>query len=388
MPVQNPDNGAPDTKTIQNKYILKKGIYTLFSFAYSCYIRGSFVTIYTYPMLRFKQLWQVDFMHQYYTLRPYQPFRVFPTPSTARHLQAYGLLMKSVARGFSVILKSQDAATDAQYLLQEPIKLVFTITCDDPLLLNFSDLSPENITQSFFLSNEYEAIEGKTYLHADRQLSGTALMMPVTDYNALDAYFKNEDSITCYLRNKVYFTGTYEAFKASQTFENLLDTPYFSVQVADQPNARSFYAWAHTTRNLFAILEMTLTPAMVVRPAPAHYVVNIGARSISWRYNIIENPQRLFSDFTMYAGKQVLSLKPITTRTLSDGSTAIILEPVDPILLAETYDTPFEVEFNQTDSKAGKLSSRRRLGLPIPDIERIKISAQYASAYSDMYIHI
>lgn len=344
-------------------------------------------------MLRFKQLWQVDFIHQYYTLRPYQPFRVLPTPSTARHLQAYGLLMKSVARGFSIILKSQDAATDAQHLLQEPIKLVFTITCNDPLLLNFSDLSPENITQRFFLCNEYEATEGKTYLHAGRQLSGTDLMIPVTGYNDLDVYFKNEDSITCYLRNKVYhpatfFTGTYEAFKASQRFDSLLDTPYFSVRAADQPDILNFYAWANATRNLFAILEMTLTPAMLVRPAPAHYVVNIGARAISWRYNIIEKPQRLFSDFTVYAGKQMLSLKPITTRTLANGSTAIILEPVDPILLAESYDTPFEVEFNQTDSKAGKLSSRRRLGLPIPDIERIKISAQYASAYSDMYIHI
>jgi hypothetical protein len=344
-------------------------------------------------MLRFKQLWQVDFIHQYYTLRSYQPFRVFPTPATAHRIRAYNLLMKTVARGFALISKSQDAATDTQHLLQEPIKLVFTITCDDPHLLNYSNLSPDDITHSFFLSNGHEAIDGKTYLHAGSQLSGMDLMTPITGYHELDIHFKNEDSITCYLRNKVYsdtpfFTGTYEAFKAAHAFDTLADNARFSIGTADKPKALNFYAWANTTRNPFAILEMTLTPAMVTSPTPARYAVMIGARAISWRYNIIEKRQRLFSDFTVYAGKQALSLKPITTRTLADGSTAIILEPVDPILLSETYDTSFEVEFNQTDSKAGKLSSRRRLGLPIPDIERIKISAQYASAYSDMYIHI
>jgi hypothetical protein len=344
-------------------------------------------------MLRFKQLWQVDFIHQYYTVRPYQPFRVIPTPATARQMQAYGLLMKASARGFFVASKAQDAVTDLQYLLYKPVKLVFTITCDDPLLLNYSSLSLEDVTQSFLLSNQHEATDGTTYLHTGVQLSEADLMIPVTGYNDLDAYFNHEDTISCYLINQVnshtpFFTGTYEAFKAVQTFDTLLDMPHFSIRHSGTSDVLNFYAWANRLRNVFAILEMTLTPPMATAPAPTRYVVTIGARAISWRYNIIEKPQRSFSDFILYAGKQALSLKPITTRTLADGSTAVILEPVDPILLSETYDAPFEIEFNQTDSKAGKLSSRRRLGLPIPDIERIKISARHASAYSDMYIHI
>jgi len=344
-------------------------------------------------MLRYKQLWQVDFIHQYYTVRSYQPFRVIPTPATALQMKAYGLLMKDSARGFLVASKAQDSATDLQNLLSKPVTLVFTIACDDPLLLNYSSLSIEDITQSFLLSNRYEANDGTTYLHTGAQLSEADLLIPVTGYNDLDVYFKNEDSISCNLINPVsshspFFTGTYETFKTTQAFDTLLDTPHFSISHSGTSEILNFYAWANRLRNIFAILEMTLTPPMVTAPAPLRYVVTIGARAISWRYNIIEKPQRSFSDFILYAGKHALSLKPITTRTLADGSTAVILEPVDPILLSETYDTPFEMEFNQTDSKAGKLSSRRRLGLPIPDIERIKISAHYASAYSDMYIHI
>lgn len=344
-------------------------------------------------MLRFKQLWQVDFTHQYYTVRPYQPFRVFPTHTTAQQMQAYGLLQKASARGFFIASKARDAATDLEYLLDKPVTLVFAITCDDPLLLNYSDLAVENTEQSFLLGNQHEAKDGTLHLHTGVQLSAADLVIPVMGYNDLDTHFKPDDSIACYLRNQVslgtpFYTGTYEAFKTSQAFDTLLDLPAFSIRRTDLSAVLHFYAWTSPTRNIFAILEMTLTPSMAAAATPTHYAVNIGARAISWRYNIIEKPQRSFSDFIVYAGKRVLSLKPITTRTLADGTTAVILEPVDPILLAETYDTPFEVEFNQTDSKAGKLSARRRLGLPIPDIERIKISAQYASAYSDMYIHI
>jgi hypothetical protein len=143
-------------------------------------------------------------------------------------------------------------------------------------------------------------------------------------------------------------------------------------------------------KRLFSILELTLMPGESFAQSATKYVATIGAKQVSWRYNIIGKNQTVFDDFNIYAGKHLLDLKPVVKALLGNGSTAFVLEPAAPIVLSESYDDYYEIEFNQTDARAGKMTSKRRVGLPMPDINRIKVSksTEGFKAYSDMYIYL
>jgi hypothetical protein len=349
-------------------------------------------------MVNFTKLWHVSFSHKYYKVQPYRGFTIVPFNTTDQKVRAYGLVLKPVNGEITVFYKEESSKPSLLYTLNTPLKLSFFVFCNDNLLLNYSDVELDDFTQCFFLSNAYASAENNQCLHPGNYLSQEQRIRLISGYNELDTYIGSDDSSirvsTDIIRaddknENAIFKGKYLELKKQFSFSDLTEKGYVNIHKDEINEYVSIYALEQKKQKLFAILELTLMPQTLPAETMSYSVV-IGAKPVTWRYNIIEKNQTVFNDFNIYLGKHPLKLKPVTKTVLGNGAQAFVLETSEPIVLSEIYDNYYEVEFSHTDVKAGQLTSRKRVGLPVPDINRIKISksAEGPKAYSDMYIYL
>jgi hypothetical protein len=345
-------------------------------------------------MLRFLNLWSLRFSHKYFRVQSYPGFTIKPFRSTAEHFSAYGLLLKEAGNAWMLLYKEDNEKPSLLRDIKTPLKLVFYVFYNDSFFLNYSDIELDDLNQCFLLTNSYPPVDGVASLHSGSQVSEAEKVIQASSYKDLDIHLGGDDREVTVTKpgsggDTILFSGPYGDFKKQYPFNDLLPEGSFSVMEKEQGIQRRFYAVGKKEKRLFSILELTFVPGALSSPATA-YTATIGAKQVTWRYNIIEKSQTVFDDFNIYAGKHSLKLKPVVKTSLGNGSSAIVLEPSDPIVLCEAYDDYYEVEFNQTDVRAGRMTSKKRVGLPIPDVSRIKVSksAEGFKAYSDMYIYL
>ena len=346
-------------------------------------------------MLKFLNLWSIRFSHKYFKVRSYQDFTLKPFRSTEETLRAYGLLLKNVGDTWMILYKEDNDRPSLLHNLKNPLKLVFHVFYNDGLFLNYSDVQLDNLNECFLLKNSWPAVHGVASLHAGGQVSQAEKVVQVCTYQDLDRCMGAGDDLEVNVMKPgsgedILFSGSYGDFKNQYPFDSLLQEGSFSVTEKDSEKPRQFYAVEQKQKKLFSIMELVLMPGSLLSQTGLTYTATIGARLVTWRYNIIEKNQTVFDDFNIYAGKHLLNLKPVFKSSLGNGATAFVLEPADPIVLSDSYDDYYEIEFNQTDARAGKMTSKRRVGLPMPDINRIKVnkSTEGFKAYSDMYIYL
>ena len=346
-------------------------------------------------MVRFYKLWSFSFFHDYYSAQPYRGFSIVPFNSTEKKIKSFGLAIKEINGEFIVLYKEEAVRSSLLYTLEHPLKLAFYVVCNDNLFLNYSDIEVDDLSQCFFLHNLYALRDDTVYLHAGERISPEQKIALVHDYKDLDGYVDHGDDLQIYTdityadETAPFFKGKYADFKAQYAFSDLLEQGYFKVKREGKGEALSFYMAERKKNKPSGVLELTLMPGSLPLPEISYRAI-IGAKQVIWRYNIIEKSQSIYTDFNIYLGKHALPLKPVTKVVLGNGSSAFVLEASEPIVLREAYDSYCEVEFSQTDVKAGQLISRKRVGLPTPDINRIKISksADGQQAYSDMYVYL
>lgn len=352
-------------------------------------------------MLHFKKLWSVQFFHKYYKvqpnkdIQPYQGFVISPSASTLEKIESYGLTLKQKNGEFIVFYKEENTKPSLLKTLTRPEQFVFTICYNDSLFLNYSAIDLKTINECFLLQNTYSSSTVTKPLHPNEQLDDEQKVITIYGYADLDKFIENDDSIISVfadLYNNGFaeiFNGSYAEFRQKYPFNDLLQLGCLKLK-SNESDVLNFYPLESRKRNLFAILELDFRPGSLAGDEPLHYAATIGAKHVTWRYNIVEKEEVAFSDFKIYAGKSQLSLKGVRTADLGNGVRAVVLETSSPIELCETYDIDYEVEYSLTDIKAGRQVSKKRTALPVPNLDRIKVSKNLDrfDAYSDMYIYL
>ncbi len=342
--------------------------------------------------MRFYKLCDIKFIHKFFSDQYYNGLKIYPTTASVKTMKSYGLLQKKIGNEFLLIYKDEGPGKSLLNQLTKPLVLSFYIICEDVFLLNYSDLSLDNINQGFRLVNKYAEEDTVRPLHKNEVLSEEEKVILVNSYNALEQYCKGEeDTITVYdtAEEKELFNGPLKDLKNGFPFSELVEIGSFTIKTGEDPKPINCYAVGLFPGKIFGVLDLSINAEML-NPGSISYEVTIGSKEVVWRYHIINREQVSYKDFKIYAGKNILPVKKESLMVLGTGENAYLLETSEPITMAERYENLYELEFIKEDPKTGQILSKKRLGLPVPEISKIKISksGEGYQAYSDMYIYL
>lgn len=335
--------------------------------------------------MRFNKLSIVKFYHRYFVDKFFTGFKIIPSSASDAEMKSYGLAFRALEGGFMLLYKEETAQGSLLFKLKAPLKLSFYIYCEDQLLLNYSDLHLEGMDQGYFLQN----FSGNDTLHTGAVISENDKVLLLNSFQTLSRYVKDDATVS--VKNtkpdqKELFQGTFRDFKSQVAFTDLVEAGYFEVETGG--TTIRCYAVKHNTQKLFGILELTITTEDLGKEQT--YQAVIGTKPVIWRYHLVNREQVSYKDFKLFFGKNQLLMKKEQPKVLGTGESAYLLEMEEPIAMADRYDSLYELEFVREDLKTGQVLSKKRLGLPVPDIGKIKVAkaAQGYEAFSDMYVYL
>ncbi|HTF80533.1 MAG TPA: hypothetical protein VL947_02370 [Cytophagales bacterium] len=294
-------------------------------------------------------------------------------------MKSEGLLLKEVG-GIYLLIGRQPVKSP-----RLDLRLTFYIISEDTWLMNYSDLVQEHFNEAFFLHNRSD----KQRLHTHEMISEEDKMLVFDSFSGLDALVldhKAQVEVTQHLEGKVVFSGTYFHFKAVFTMAELSSLGALKIEGVQLSTPLVFYAVTVLPKKLFGILDLHIYAAT----EELAYSAFIGAKPILWRYYLVNKQSLTFKDFVLYSGKSKLDIKDDALAIIGTGDQAYVIETANTIPIAEKYEYFYELEFVKEDPKTGQVLSRKRIGLPIPEVSKIKIpqKASGKEAYSDMYIYL
>lgn len=183
---------------------------------------------------------------------------------------------------------------------------------------------------------------------------------------------------------------TYFDFRKSYPMSDLCELGYFELRSDQLEAPLKCYAVAPTAQRLFGVMALNLDAKLLKDEDDFSYKATIASKAVVWRYLLVNREPLVYKDFKLYSGKTVLSLKEEYVTELGNGENAYLLETTEPITMAERYEHFYELEFVKQDPKTGQVAAKKRIGLPVPDITKVKISKSERGykAYSDMYIYL
>jgi hypothetical protein len=306
-------------------------------------------------------------------------------------MNSYGILLKEINGEYLLISKVEQHRKSLLSQLKNPLTLSFAIFCTDPLLLNYSDLSVNDTHQGFFLTNQ-DALQ-QTTLHKKACISEADTIILVTGYNTLNSYISDEEAtitLTGADKTNVFFKGCFRNLKNTYSFTNLVQVGCFNIYIDSTPaKALKCYALESSTQKTIGILELSIDSNSYGEDAIS-YTATIDSRQVFWHYHVVNRESVIYKDFKIFSGKNTVPLQKETQITLGTGEKAHVLQTTNPISMSEHYDCFYELEFVREDLKTGQILSRKKVGLPVPEISKIKISRTESGfiAHSDMYIYL
>lgn len=343
-------------------------------------------------MVRFQKILQIQFKHRYFDLQKYRGFTILPTPATASSLRSYNILSKVVDDVFFLVGQDEGNPQRGIQAIREALKLVFVIQYNDDQVWNYSNLDCDRVGECFFLTPRKVEEETVISLHPERELTSAQRIEQISSYHMLDDMVKNTaaELVVKTSGDKILYRGLYDTFRQEVPFQELIAHGLLKFESAGGDVLCMCYAVHRVLARTFGILELMLEPAMVQTDTAQEYEAVIGNRVAVWRYKVVDHDQREYSDFVLYAGKVMVPTKGIRKEPLGNGQEAYWLETAEAIPLRNLYDWDYALEFTQQDLKGGKLTSRRRVSLPVPDVRRLKISRQdgITQTLSEMYIYL
>ena len=345
--------------------------------------------------MKFYKLFSVKFSHEYFSDRMFEGLRVLPAAASAGLMKSYGILQKKIGNEYLLAYKDEDPGKSLLTKLSDPLLLSFYIFCEDAFLLNYSDLPVDAIEEGFLLTNRYAGTKENGFLHKNDFISTEEKVVFVNSYNALESSIKEPEQLIAVTTTdpvkgtqQELFKGKSKDLKTTLSFVTLLEAGYFEIK-ADAKTSKYYATTERTGGRLFGVLQILLTPELI-KAGGVNYLACIGAKEVVWRYHLVNREQVSYKEFKLYSGKTIVPIQEEVSLVLDNGENAYLLETTDPIVMAERYENFYELEFVREDLKTGQVLSKKRMGLPVPEISRIKISKTNDSykAFSDMYIYL
>lgn len=344
--------------------------------------------------MKYLKYCRIRFSHQYFKNHLYDGLSIVPTSSCIKTMNSYGLLLKKIGSEYLLIYKEKDNKSMLTQL-KEKLVLSFTVFCEDAFLLNYSGLSVNNMNEGFLLTNAIAQKSPDLLLHKNEFISEEDKIVIVTGYNTLRSYVTNDTDavVLTYLNattnNQIeFFNGIFKDLVTAISFKDLIEYGRFSFEV-NTSDKIVCYALEATAKRPFGVLQLCIDPSIQLADDTL-YTTQIGSRQAVWRYHIVNREQVDYKDFKIFFGKNAIALKPQSQIVLGTGESAYLLETSETILLAERYENMYELEFVKSDVKTGQTISKKRLSLPVPETNKIKVfkSSDGLNAYSDMYIYL
>lgn len=336
--------------------------------------------------MRYSKLSTINFFHTYFSDAMFRRLQIRPTPQTDRMMKSYGLLLKEVGGTYVLLAREEGQRRNLIYELKDALHLSFYVFCDDQWLLNYSDLDLEHMHQGYLLRN----VSKGTSLHLGDSISDQEKVVLVHNYGTLSGYLDDATPVSAYDMEKQIFSGTYFDFRKSYPMSDLCELGYFELRSDQLEAPLKCYAVAPTAQRLFGVMALNLDAKLLKDEDDFSYKATIASKAVVWRYLLVNREPLVYKDFKLYSGKTVLSLKEEYVTELGNGENAYLLETTEPITMAERYEHFYELEFVKQDPKTGQVAAKKRIGLPVPDITKVKISKSERGykAYSDMYIYL
>ena len=278
--------------------------------------------------------------------------------------------------------------------MSEPIRLTFYLTLGDGVLLNYSDIPPE-VGKPYYLKNINGEGNHRLNLHSSELMSEADRLSEVLSQSSLHGW--SDDEVTnLQLKNaqeEVIFDGTWEEFTQQYDDYDLRELGYAGIEINQDGNLVPSYFSIPDLPRPFAIADFFIGPEATDysfdKVKGANYKLSMGARSVFWKYNLVNRGSNSYTDFKMLLGKEIVPTTEATKVTLLDGSDAYQIESLEPIALKERYEEHMELEMVKNGTTTINQRIKRRVSLPAPDVQRIKMSktdGEY-KAYSEMYIY-
>lgn len=336
--------------------------------------------------MKYSKLSTINFFHTYFSDATYSRIHIAPTPQTDRALKSYGLTLKKVGSTYMLLAREEDTRKSLMYDLKDALSLSFYAFCDDHWLLNYSDLHLEHLHQGYFLTNRSNG----SSLHLGDCISDHEKVVLLHSYAPLYKYLDDHDIISVNHLNNEIFNGSCKDFQKSYSLTDLLELGYFEIHSSTLETPLKCFAVIATAKKLFGVVLLNLDAKALDQEGGFSYKATIGSKEVFWRYLLVNREPMVYKDFKLYNGKTVLPLKEEYVTALANGENAYLLETTDPIAIAERYEHFYELEFVKQDPKTGQVSTKKRVGVPVPDITKVKISKNDSGykAYSDMYIYL
>jgi len=337
--------------------------------------------------LYYNQLFSVNYQHEYYKSKKFAGFGIEVAPQTDRLLKSYGLLVRELDAGFTILFKEEREGSSLLRKLKEQLKFTFFLTTKDRAFLNYSDILGGFSNQGYWLSNVNENADDITLLHKGAYLSESDSVEFITSLGQIESRLVEEESLVVEdAFGEKLFEGSIDEFKQQQ---ELLEAGYLKVKAGDQE--LNFYTRAPRSKQALGVIDIIVEPAGAGKNSfeevvGAEYKLAIDTKATTWRYNLINRDDYQYSDFKVFAGKDAVPISDAEEKTMINGEKAYFIQTSSPIRLQERYDTGLELEMvkNETDRKI-----KKRINLPVPDINKVKVAMvkNQHQAYSEMYIY-
>jgi hypothetical protein len=334
-------------------------------------------------LIRYKTLCVLAFFHKYYGETSIEGFSIVPLPETVKIMFSNGLLLKEVAGQYYLLEKEDQELMAHEKRLGNLPALRFLLKYKDANVFNISDIDmPEG--NVFFLSNAQEnTIEynSTTLLQPSFYLTESERIRLVQNISEIDTDFSREESVS--VKNKKtrdeLFSGTLNDFLNSFKTSEIQEIG--SIEILTDKQSKEYFVASGATRNTIGLIELKLEDQW----SEKRFGVQFNSRSAIWRYNLISQDKGEVSDFRMFLGKNQLMVNT-EERTLGNGQSAFSLSIAEPLALQRRYDQLMELEF----SKQGSVNSKRRITLPTPEVDKVKVfkTQEGVSSLCDMYIYL
>ncbi len=371
--------------------------------------------------IHYTPLFKFGFRHDYFPKGECPVIRSVPAQETSRTMKAVGVRM--VQREFGEECFYNDAPPPGGQLLpaDAPVRLTFLLRATDPLFPNYTALS-----------SRYAAgqVHYFTNLHTQEPTAGFTAG-GASELPARSAFFELEvdktvESIWLFdeLDNQLHSSSDNlqndnlpirlpegdpdEEVQFKTCRLNLTQEPpgRYSLRTEDATLLDFVLLpenWQAGDLGLFSVYlgdTGAQVPPMLQDGAitPADYTITFPCRETQWRYHFIDQGEPGYEDFQLIeeATQRVVATgaTPPLTRTLADGTEAILLMPPTPIPLRQRPGSRFTLSMKAKNSSR---STPVTLPLPSADAARLSLADPPPQAtdeeashlfYSDLYVYL
>lgn len=330
--------------------------------------------------IQYASLFELRLHHDYFTAGDCRVVDILPAPSTARLMQQ--LSIRQVARDYGAEFFYSTDATAGSPLqsINEPIRLSFFLRPTDARFLNYTDfpLTEREDHISYFTNLNAAANQALVFKANGSQRIPVRAVLPLEGSEVKDE-----------LGNVV-----------SESEYPMNGAGVYSTEDADGLPVRFAHGGDGWQRGHLALISIYLGDTGINgqhllsdgQVTPTTFTVAFSARATKWRYYIIDRSQDGYQHFQLldHGSEQPVSTSPppLTTKTLPDGSEAVVLLSEELIPFRERPGLRFRLSMEATGGHTSNIP------LPSADANQLgradsgTTGAADTFFYSDLYVYL